>query len=199
MTNPQRLLAGGTPAPHWRRVPSKNAGKVWCARLARMPIIEGYQVGVIPWVGAASRRGGAQGDKPQPAKHPPPSRSDRVGVASTGTCRVRDCAGATLEHRGASRTVLIPGNPRETRWEKQSQPRGRPPARQRRGRGPSIDPLATAPMVRHSGASDPEATQTASDPGGCLGTGSDQPIASSMRGRTFSGFLNGAIRYTPFA
>ena len=32
---PGRLPAGGTPAPHWRRVFCECVGKVWCARLTR--------------------------------------------------------------------------------------------------------------------------------------------------------------------
>ena len=43
--------------------------------------------------------------------------------------------------------------------------RSRPPACHRRGRSPSILSRATAPMVRRSGASEPEATQKAVAPG----------------------------------
>jgi len=46
-----------------------------------------------------------------------------------------------------------------------STPRGRPPVRHRRGRSHSNHPRATAPMVRRSGASGPEATQKAGAPG----------------------------------
>jgi len=55
--------------------------------------------------------------------------------------------------------------PRSTVPVHLSKPRGRPPACHRRGRGPSIRPRATAPMVRRSGASEPEATQKAGGPG----------------------------------
>ena len=45
------------------------------------------------------------------------------------------------------------GQPRATAFRCGcSRYRGRPPARQRRGRSPSISPLATAPMVRRGGA-----------------------------------------------
>ena len=48
-TPPQQLLAGGTPAPHRTRTDGRGfAGKVWCARLARMPDSEGNHRGVIP-------------------------------------------------------------------------------------------------------------------------------------------------------
>ena len=40
----------------------REAGKVWCARLARTPTIEGFQSDVIPREGPARRRGGAQDD-----------------------------------------------------------------------------------------------------------------------------------------
>jgi hypothetical protein len=36
---------GETPAPQWPLADRGGfAGKVWCARLARMPIFEGYEV-----------------------------------------------------------------------------------------------------------------------------------------------------------
>ena len=50
-------------APHWPRANTRReAGKVWCARLARTPTIEGFQSDVIPREGPARRRGGAQDD-----------------------------------------------------------------------------------------------------------------------------------------
>ena len=92
MTHPQRLLAGGTPAPQWpsseRR---KYAGKLWCARLARRPILEGFQTGVIPRAGAVRRRSVAQIEK--------------NGGAEPRRCAVensRQCEGASTAARGST-------------------------------------------------------------------------------------------------
>jgi len=58
-----------------------------------------------------------------------------------------------------------PGNPRGTPSRCGCPRHDGPPACHRRGRSFPIIPLATAPMVRRSGASEPEATQKAGTPG----------------------------------
>ena len=68
---------------------------------------------------------------------------------STGTCRVRHCAGKIVRRHGSSRTMATPGNPRAER-SGIVLPVSREAAARTIGvvAAPPIDLLATTPMVR---------------------------------------------------
>ena len=116
-----------------------------------------------------------RGSTPPLRRYPGTSRALR-GVPGPPANRATSCAlwgvrGLTLCLRCPTgdpprfAQCLTGHPPRHTDPVHISKPRCRPPACHRRGRSPSIIPLATAPMVRRSGASHREATQKADGPG----------------------------------
>ncbi len=89
-----------------------------------------------------------------------PGNTAHQGVPGLTLCRHRPPGSAPRPaqcHTGQPTRQSVPVRP--------SKRRGRPPARLRRDRSPPRFFRATPPMVRHSGASEPEATQNAGVPG----------------------------------